>query len=293
MNIAWQYTGGAQSGSLTFGPGTLNFPYPAGCYFAEYYQYNVAMADATFYVGSTPVTPKPMMPPTMKPVMPPVVIPVIPKPVVSPVMPPVMPPTMPGQATVTTNKSVYNAGEQIMVMFTNPSPMTQDWIGIYRTDSFVNIEYKFTGGGSSGTVSFSSAGYAGGAYFAEFYNANDVYLAEVAFSVIAAPIAPTPPTGAPTFSPGASVTTSKQAYARAEPIVVSFTNNSPTTQDWIGLYNAVTLANVGWEFTGGGTSGTLTFGTDFASFPFPAGSYYAALFNTNDVQIAEGMFGIN
>merc|ERR1719221_1414369 len=118
MNIAWQYTGGVQSGSLTFGPGTLNFPYPAGCYFAEYVSYDVAMADATFYVGSTPVTPKPMMPPTMKPVMPPVVSPVMPpvmpptmKPVMPPVVMPVMPPTMPGQATVTTNKSVYNAGE--------------------------------------------------------------------------------------------------------------------------------------------------------------------------------------
>merc|ERR1712176_1615560 len=158
LNIAWQYTGGAQSGSLTFGPGTLNFPYPNGCYFAEYYSYDVARADATFYVGSTPVMP--------------------------PVVSPVMPPTMPGQATVTTNKSVYNAGEQIMVMFTNPSPMTNDWIGIYRTDSFVNFEYKLTGGGSSGTVSFSSAGYPAGAYFAEYYNGNDIYLAEVSFSVI-------------------------------------------------------------------------------------------------------------
>merc|ERR1719291_974310 len=238
-----------------------------------------------------PPTMKPVMPPTMKPVMPPVVSPVMP-PVVSPVMPPVTPPTMPG-ATLTTNKSVYNAGEQIVVMFTNPSPMTQDWIGLYRTDNFVNIEYKFTGGGSTGSVSFSSAGYAGGAYFAEYYNGLDVYLAEVIFSVIASPTPPTPPTGAPTFSPGASVKTSKQAYAQAEPVVVSFTNNSPTTQDWIGLYNAVTLANVGWEFTGGGTSGSLTFGSTFATFPFPAGSYYAAFFNTQDVQIAEGMFGIN
>merc|ERR1712060_684448 len=107
-----------------------------------------------------------------------------------------------------------------------------------------NIEYKFTGGGSSGSVSFSSAGYAGGAYFAEYYNENDVYLAEVIFSVIASPTAPTPPTGAPTFSPGASVTTSKQTYAQAEPVVVTFTNNSPTAQCWMGIYRRWDIRNL-------------------------------------------------
>jgi len=323
LNIAYQYTGGKSSGSLTFGPGTVNFPYPAGCHFADYYNgKDIAMADVTFNILSSPTAP--VKPPVISPIMPPVTPPSTPKPtpsmvtpkptpsavtpkptpsVVTPkptpasVTPPKPKPTSPPEVSVSTSKTIYNSGEPIVVTFTNPTPMPLDWIGIYDCDTYFNRGgWEYTGGDSSGSLTFASGvdwPYPAGCYFAEYYNGNDeaMAMAYATFNIIAVPTPPTPPTNAPTLSPGASVTTTKSTYSLGEEIIVNFNNIQPTTLDWIGIYNA-DYANLSWEYTGGVITGSMVFGTGLANFPFPPASYYAAYFNSVDELMAEYRFDI-
>merc|ERR1719382_795436 len=181
----------------------------------------------------TPI-PVPVM--TPKPTPAPIPVPVMtPKPTPAPVTTPTSPPGV----SVMTDKTSYNSGETIVATYTNTSPLATNWIGLYKYEDFLNVDWGYTSGTGSGTINFSSAGLSG-TYFLDMWAGTDpdVALASSSlFTVIIAPTSPPVPTSPPTFPAGVSIATSKASYASGEQIVVTFNNNAPTALDWIGIYD--------------------------------------------------------
>jgi hypothetical protein len=82
-----------------------------------------------------------------------------------------------GPATVSTDKSSYATGEDVVVTFSGMSGSSIDWISIAAAGSADSsfVQYRFTGGAFSGTMTFS--GLAAGSYVARAYF-NNTYTKE-------------------------------------------------------------------------------------------------------------------
>ncbi len=184
-----------------------------------------------------------------------------------------------------TNKAVYSIGEEIVVDFQNASGDAMDWIGIYQAgaadDDF--IYWLRTDGAKAGTtditggsVTFTNGSLDSGDYEVRlFFNNSYKVEATSQFSV----------------EEGTAVETDKLLYASGENIIVTFTDASGNSLNWIGLYN--TGANntqiLAWKHTGGVASGSVTFTNGLLD----AGEYEARLFFNNSYDLeATGAFTI-
>ncbi|HIG29087.1 MAG TPA: hypothetical protein EYQ50_15375 [Verrucomicrobiales bacterium] len=132
---------------------------------------------------------------------------------------------------VSLEKTVFDAGEDIVVTFSNGPSNTKDWVGLYgegtaNSPSIVWLYVDGTQSGadglSAGTLTFVGGLPEGGNYDVRFFE-NDGYtlLANIAFSV---------------GEPGPSVSTDKSIYDLGEPIVVNFNNGPANLLDWVAIF---------------------------------------------------------
>lgn len=85
------------------------------------------------------------------------------------------PGTAPDGPGVVTDKAVYRVGESITVQFTGISGYPQDWIGIYHAQAYhanEYIEWKYTEGRKSGSMTFASPRSGAGSYIFRVYENN-------------------------------------------------------------------------------------------------------------------------
>ena len=175
--------------------------------------------------------------------------------------------------TVTTDKVSYVLGEEVTATFSNMSGDEKDWIAIYpagSSNSWVNnVQAEWTNSEINGTQVFADLPI--GEYEVRVFF-NDSYKLEAshAFSVIAAPIAPT-------------VSTDKESYLPTEQITASFNNMSGNVQDWIAIYPAGSTTAwenmIQWEWIPGNIQGTQTFEA------LPAGDYEVRVFFNNSAHL--------
>jgi RHS repeat-associated protein len=155
------------------------------------------------------------------------------------------------------------------------SPTAYDWVGIYvpGSNEFAYLDWAYTNGAASGTVSVSLAHpsiVAGGTYEARLY-ANDGYtlLAKSAPFVINPTGTVVAVTSAPVIK-GQSITTKWSGIA------------TPTSYDWVGIYvpGSADAAYLDWAYTNGGNSGTVNVTLNHPSLV--AGGTYEARLYAND-----------
>lgn len=235
-------------------------------------------------------------PPTAQPVV------SSPQPVAAPT-PPTPSPTkslsLSSKDTVSLDKSVYWAGENIVVSFSNKDPRPDDWVAIYfdsiPPDQLFRGEFwMWACGGQSGQgcqspisdgeVEFSSASNVDwdqdwplldGTYRAFLLRDTEAPFEVIAWSETFTVRSPESPTSAPTAS--SFIATDSQSYFAGEDIVVSFVNGEPEQGDWVGIFRVSAPSNnlrTGemwqWICSGQGSGcgslvsdGTLVFGEDF------------------------------
>lgn len=78
---------------------------------------------------------------------------------------------------VRTDKSNYGIGESYIVYFSNSSPTENDWIGVYTCENYESVDWDYTYGESSGSITFD--GLVPGCYIVSLFDGNDV---EIAFT---------------------------------------------------------------------------------------------------------------
>lgn len=157
--------------------------------------------------------------------------------------------------TVTTDKSLYGAGQPVTVSWTGLPGNPQDWVAISPAGSPANtgwVQWYYTGGQVNGSQVFN--GLSAGNFEARVYKQGTyTILASHTFSVT-------------------SVTTDKSSYYVNAPVTVSWTNMPTHPQDWVAISPAGSPANSGWAqwfYTGGQSNGSQAFNG------LPAGNYEA------------------
>jgi hypothetical protein len=148
------------------------------------------------------------------------------------------------------DQTSYELTDTIHASYSNGPGLATDWIGIYQVGQVP--------GGPPSTVWSYVSGVSGvedfqlstaGQYFAAFFT-NDGYT-EIAPRVYfyAGPIP--------------DITTDTNIYDLTDTVHVSYTNAPGFTNDWVGVYKVGMVpgvdASVQWQYTAGGTSGTLNF----------------------------------
>lgn len=159
-----------------------------------------------------------------------------------------------GQEVVSTDLTAYTQGQNIVVTFSNMQGHATDWISIARPGDSAQTYYdwKYTGGGTSGTVTFTMPTVPVGTYEARaFYD-----WANTASYTIQQTSAPFMITGNTV-----TLTPTQMTYALGQPVVINYTGFSGAASDWIAIYapGAPDGNYIDWQFTGGGTSGNKTF----------------------------------
>jgi hypothetical protein len=126
----------------------------------------------------------------------------------------------------TVSKPGFNAGEQIVVNFSNAPSFDNDWIGIYKINDIPGVvgstDWKYVSG-ETGSATFS--GLPNGYYFTNYFLLN-VY---------------DEPGNREYFTVGnnlASVTTNKEKYSPSENIIVTLQNGPGLQNDWIGIFKS-------------------------------------------------------
>lgn len=178
---------------------------------------------------------------------------------------------------VSTDKPTYAFTDSVVVNFAGSTTDPQAWVALAAPtdpDSSYHL-YQYTGGTPSGMLTFSGIGaqLGSGTFVARLYGDNT-------FTKIAE--SPSFTVAAPTNT--ATVSTDKPSYAQGENVVVSFTNMSGSTTDWISVATAGSndMSYVTYQYTGGALNGMLTFAN------LPQGSYVArAYFNNSFNKQAE------
>src|SRR5581483_2468366 len=169
-------------------------------------------------------------------------------------------------ASVSTDKPSYATTDAVTVSFAGMSGSAVDWIAVAQAGSAddVFVQYQYTGGNQTGTLSFS--GLAAGSYVARaYFNNSFTRQAESAAFTVAEP------------SSAASLSTDAAQYASGAPVVVTFSGMLGASNDWIAIATAGSAddAYLAYQYTGGGAAGTLTFDG------LPDGSYVARAFFNN------------
>jgi hypothetical protein len=180
-----------------------------------------------------------------------------------------------GSATVTTDKSTYNVGNNIVVSFSGlTSPSANDWIALTfqsNNNPSTYSAWQYTGGGSSGSVTFASSGLQTGTYVARLYRNNS--------SIITAQ------SPAFTLQPRQSTTSTlvvASGITAGSSFPVTYSGMQGNATDWISVAVAGSPDSyyVQYFYTNGNTTGTLTF-AGLAAGNYEARAYFN---NTYTVQ---------
>jgi PKD repeat protein len=146
-------------------------------------------------------------------------------------------------------KTSYEANESIVVSYANLPGNSDDWISLFVAGASNSNygQWSYTNGARSGTITFN--GLAPGNYEVRLFF-NDSYTMEykISFTVKAS-------------APVQQLSLNKSSYARNEAIIVDYANLPGNSRDWISVYKAgASNRDYGqWFYTGGKTSGRMTF----------------------------------
>lgn len=180
-----------------------------------------------------------------------------------------------GQEVLTPNLTAYTVGQDIVVDYTGMSGAATDWISIaFTTDPSNTYElWQFTGGGTSGTMTFAAPALTGGTYEARGY-----YDWSGTSNFI---IQQTSPSFTITGGATPMVSTDKATYASGENVVLSWTNLPGNMFDWVAISPAGSAASsyIDFVYTNGATSGSHVFAG------LPAGNYEARAYLDNKYAI--------
>ena len=171
---------------------------------------------------------------------------------------------------VTTDKSVYAAGESVVVSFTGMPGNQNDYIAITTAGSPPNsgfVQSQYTLGEVNGQRTFANL--PAGQYEARAYLDNTyTILASTSFTVNSA---------------NTTITTDKASYTAGETVIATWAGLPGNATDWIAISTAGSPDNsaaVQWVYTAGMASG---------SYPFtnlPAGNYEARAYLNNTFTVA-------
>jgi len=163
------------------------------------------------------------------------------------------------QNVVSTDLSAYTAGQNIVVTYSAMSGAKSDWIAIaHPSDPATSYEaWQYTGGGTSGTMTFTAPALGSGTYearaFYDWYGTASYTIQQRSASF--------------TFSGGAASPTlaaTQSSYAFGASVPINYSGFSGSTTDWIAIYvpGAADGNYVAWQYTGAegaGNSGQLVF----------------------------------
>ena len=173
-------------------------------------------------------------------------------------------------ATVAATQAAYTMADPITIAFTGMPGNAQDWIAIAPQGFPVNdqAEWKFTGGGVDGSVTFPD-GFAltmfpPGNYVARAY-LNGTFTLAAESTVFTIGIATAP-----------AVTTDRTAYTSVDPIGVLWSGLPGNAKDWIAIAPSGSEPTqvATWVYANGVVNGSTTFNTSVLA----AGTYVARAF---------------
>jgi hypothetical protein len=159
----------------------------------------------------------------------------------------VTPPT--SGAGVRAQADAVALGAPIDAVFTGAPGNARDWIGLYRDGESgrAYLAYLYTDGAVNGALTFTAPMEAGRYQFRLYENDGYGELAVSApFEVVEA---------------GTALRLSSTRVSAGSTVTVEFVGAPGTARDWIGLYRegAVDRGFLTWQYTGGATTGSLTF----------------------------------
>lgn len=173
-----------------------------------------------------------------------------------------------GPATITTDAASYNYAQPITITWSGLNGNASDWIAIAPQGSALTVvtRWKSTGGTASGNTTIAGPN-TGGTYVARAFDAGTYTLMGESdpFTVM---------------DPGstmATLTLNQPAYAMTDPITVNWVGLPGNALDWISIapQGFPIDDQADWLYTGGGTSGSITFTDGLAPTGFPPGLYVA------------------
>jgi hypothetical protein len=167
-----------------------------------------------------------------------------------------------------TTAATYQVNEAISVDFDGFEGAATDWIALATpgSDDTAYLDYRFTTGGTAGSVTFGTlpvGTYEARAYFNWEETQSYDRQATTTFSVVAVGVVP--------------ISTDSTHYAIGAPVTVSYSEMPATSTDWVGIAVPGTPATawIRFLFTDGNASGEVTFNN------LPAGTYVARSFREN------------
>ncbi|NOR74126.1 MAG: T9SS type A sorting domain-containing protein, partial [Draconibacterium sp.] len=174
----------------------------------------------------------------------------------------------------TVSKPGFEAGEQIVVNFSNAPSFSNDWIGIYKLNDIPgnvgSTDWEYVSG-QTGTVTFNSL--SNGYYFANYFllNEYDEPGEKVYFTV---------------GDDLATISTNKETYSPEENIVVSYQNGPGLQNDWIGIFKTGEETPLDTILVNGNMSGEFIY-----SEILDSASYYLTLFmNGSEHEISNRVY---
>jgi hypothetical protein len=157
------------------------------------------------------------------------------------------------QEVVTTDLTTYTQGQTVIVTYNNMQGATTDWIALSRTTDNDDVywAWQYTGGGTSGTATFTNPGLTQGTYEARAY----YDWAGTSSYTVQQRSAPFMVTG------NAMLAATQSSYAAGSPVTINYSGFSGSTTDWISIHSPGSADEnyIDWQYTGGGMSGSLTF----------------------------------
>jgi hypothetical protein len=173
-----------------------------------------------------------------------------------------------GPATVTTNQSVYQYADPVVVSFDGLNGNNLDWIAIAPVGSdFTNVtRWKYTSGTTMGAVNLEGPT-PGGMYVARAFDDNGYTLMGESDPFSVADVSDTM----------ATLMLDQADYAIDQNIVVTFTGMPPNQTDWVAItpVGSPDTKEALWKYTGGTANGTVTFPLGLA---LVSGTYYGGMY---------------
>lgn len=170
------------------------------------------------------------------------------------------------QDVVSTDLTAYTSGQNIVVTYDSMQGAKSDWIAIaHPNDPATSYEaWQYTGGGTSGTLTFTAPPLGAGTYEARaFYDW---------YGTASYTIQQRSPTF--TFTGGANLAATQSSYAFGASVPINYSGFSGSTTDWVAIYvpGAADGNYIAYQYTGtegAGNSGQLVF------TGLPTGTYEA------------------
>jgi len=179
--------------------------------------------------------------------------------------------------TITTQKTNYSIGDNIIISYSDMLGDSEDWIGIYEKGSSTDWEnmkkWDWTDGKANGTLSLGTDGLAPGDYEIRAFFEN-LFNIEASFDI-----------SIQNNNIETSVSSNKVSYIAGESIDITYSNMLGDSEDWIGIYekgSSTDWENMKkWDWTKGTPDGTLTLDTN----DLAAGEYEVRAFFDNKFEI--------